>query len=37
MSSAVKKYLTQNFELSEDTIIELNELVSFKKHAQSIG
>ncbi|MGN9041827.1 replication initiator protein A [Ligilactobacillus salivarius] len=37
MSSAVKKYLTQNFELSEDTIIELNELVNFKKPVQSIG
>ena len=37
MTSAVKKYLTQNFELSEDTIIELNELVNFKKPVQSIG
>lgn len=37
MSSAVKKYLIQNFELSEDTIVELNELVNFKKPVQSIG
>ena len=37
MSFAVKKYLIQNFELSEDTILELDKLVSFKKPVQSIG